>query len=101
MAREGQVRGYHPMYGYASAETHISIVGEHVRVEQLSASEVRLVTGRDITPEEGENQANFARRALHGAFRILWGVLDGPKIEIRSTDPELWNPPNATAGGTS
>jgi hypothetical protein len=93
MAREGKVQGYKPMYGYSSAEAHISIVGEHVRVESIDDRHVRLVTGRELSPSEIETQANFARRQLHGAFKVLWGVLDGPKIEFRGTDPNLWNPP--------
>jgi len=96
MAREAKVPGYETFYRYASAEAHISIVGEHVRVERVSDTEARLVTGRDFSPGEIDGMANFARRQLHGAFKTMWGVLDGPKITFHSTDPALWNAPNAT-----
>jgi len=33
----------------------------------------------------------FARRALHDSFKIFWGQLEGPPVEIRTEDPRAWS----------
>lgn len=95
MANEAGIEGYSPTYRFMSAEAHATAIGRHVRTLR-TGDIMKIETGRQVTPEEVEAAANFARRALHAAFKIMWSVFDGPSITISSTDPEGWrhSPPH-------
>jgi hypothetical protein len=91
MAEEGGVAGYDEGYRYLCGEAHVSILGTHVRVLTREDGGTRIVTGREIDAEEIEAHANFARRTLHGAFRVLWKVFDATPVNVNSEDPSLWD----------
>src|SRR5205823_8335891 len=83
LAKAGAVTGYAEAYGFFSSETHGTLVGEHVKVLTTSEGKVRITTGRHLSPEEVESLANFARRSLHAAFKMLWQVFDAPPVQVR------------------
>lgn len=92
MASEGKVEGYASMYGYLSAHVHTSIVGEHVVLEPGAEGRTTLTLGRALSQQDAEAHANFARRALHGSFRLMWKLFDAPRVDIRSRNPDTWRP---------
>jgi hypothetical protein len=92
MASESGLKGY-AIYALLSDDVHSGIVGEHMRI--LPAADARMVTlqaGQSLPESTKENSANFARRALHDSFKIFWGQIDGPPVELRSEDPRSWSP---------
>ncbi len=92
LAAAGGVTGYSEAYGFFSSETHGTLVGENVRIRPAAEGESKgtIKLGRSPGPNDVESLANFARRSLHGAFRIMWQVFDGPAVEIHTPNPELW-----------
>ncbi|MDQ6768886.1 MAG: DUF5677 domain-containing protein [Gemmatimonadota bacterium] len=90
MAEESGVLGYAETYGFLSAVAHIEMVGHHVRVTRGEDGLAHIEMGQSISDAEAEAHANFARRALHFAFRAMWGLFQGPSIQLRSEDPEKW-----------
>jgi len=89
MAEIAGVIGYDPLYGYMSGEAHASAMGRHIRTTQ-QGEKMQIHLGREATDKEIESSANFARRALHAAFRKMWEIFGGPKITVHSKDPEVW-----------
>ncbi len=89
MAEIAGVSGYDPLYAYMSGEAHASAMGRHIGIIQESGV-MNIHLGRNATEKEIQSSANFARRALHAAFKKMWDIFDGPKISIRSKDPEVW-----------
>ena len=82
--------GYAEAYGYFSAETHGTMLGQHVRIVNQGDGTAKLEAGRKISAESVESAANMARRLFHSAFKILWEVFNGPRIQFPSTDPDEW-----------
>ena len=89
MAAIAGVTGYDPLYGYMSGEAHASAMGRHIRTIQEGRM-MKVHLGRDATEKEIQSSANFARRALHAAFKKMWEIFGGRRITIRSKDPEVW-----------
>jgi hypothetical protein len=89
MAEVAGVSGYDPLYRYMSGEAHASAMGRHIRTAQEGPM-MKIHLGRDATEKEIQSSANFARRALHAAFKKMWDIFGGSKITIRSKDPEVW-----------
>jgi hypothetical protein len=89
MADEAGMVGHVPTYGFLSAEAHSAALGRHVSSAR-TGDMMSIETGRQMSPEEVESTANFARRAVHFAFKTIWGIFDAPKISFDSTDPEEW-----------
>ncbi len=89
MAEIAGVTGYDPLYAYMSGEAHASSMGRHIRTIQEGRM-MRVHLGREPTEKEIQSSANFARRALHAAFKKMWDIFGGPKITIHSKDPEVW-----------
>lgn len=92
MSAESDLKGYE-VYSMLSDDVHSGIVGEHLRV--LAGDEpgmVSLHVGDSLPTSTQEVSANFARRALHDSFKIFWGQLGGPPVEIRTEDPRAWSP---------
>ena len=81
--------GYETFYRAASSEVHGTAFGRHFRV-RADSKEGAIKIGREMSTMEVESSANFARRSLHNAFHAFWKVFDGPKIKLRSTNPEEW-----------
>lgn len=98
MARESGVAGYDPLYRILSAHAHVAIVGEHVRVIVNGERQAHIECGGSLREPERQANANFARRALHDSFKILWAhIMGSRKLEIRSRDPHLWFNESGTA----
>ena len=90
VAAAGDVTGYDEAYGYFSTESHGTLVGEHVKVVRTAEGRGQIKMGRELSPESVESLANFTRRSLHSAFKIMWRVLDAPPVVFRGEDPEVW-----------
>jgi len=90
VAAAGDMKGYAEAYGYFSTETHGTLMGEHVKVVRADDGKAHIKTGRTVDPKSVESLANFARRSLHSAFKIMWRVLDAPPVVFHGEDPELW-----------
>jgi hypothetical protein len=98
MTEPGKIAGYATTYSYLSAEAHVGIIGERVNLIDLGDGTGNITFGRDIPVEEMEAHANFARRAVKHAFKIMWAVFDGPAVQLRSPDPDEWEKPIPTLG---
>ena len=89
MAEAAGVRGYDPGYTHMSGEAHASAMGRHIRTTR-HGDMMNLEAGRRTTDKEVQASANYARRFLHVSFKTLWDVFGGPKITIRSENPDEW-----------
>lgn len=90
VAAAGNMTGYAEAYGFLSSETHGTLVGEHVKVVRTDDGMAHITTGRHLTSKEIESLANFARRSLHAAFKIMWHEFDAPRVVFHGDDPESW-----------
>ena len=99
MAEAAGVSGYDPGYTSMSGEAHASAMGRHITTIQ-DGRIMNVDAGRKATDKEVQASANFARRFLHVSFRTLWHVFGGPKIEIRSENPDDWLKKQVGGAGT-
>lgn len=92
LAAAGGVTGYTEAYGFFSSETHGTLVGENIKILPPETGETKgtIRMGRQPGPKDVDSLANFARRSLHGAFKIMWNVFDAPPVQVRTPDPEVW-----------
>lgn len=90
MAANSDVSGYDSGYDYMSAEAHSAVIGERVRLVEHGDGTGALILGREMTERNVEAAANFSRRAVKHAVRLMWHVLDAPKIRFRTSDPDQW-----------
>lgn len=93
LAATGDVTGYDQAYGYFSGETHASLPGQYVRIVPTGNGMATIQTGTRVQAEDVESMANFARRSLHSAFKVMWAIFDAPPIRINSKNPADWPPP--------
>lgn len=89
---ESDVTGYDTLYDYLSSESHSAMIGSRVQLQTKPDGTADLRFGRDFTAKDLESHANFARRALKHAFRLLWATLNGPPVRLTTEDPDLWTP---------
>lgn len=87
------VTGHAQSYPFLSSEVHGTLVGENIKIiaPQKGEKKGEIKFGRQPGPRDIEALANFARRALHGAFKIMWRVFNGPKVQVQTPDPDLWH----------
>ena len=91
MAEAAGITGYDDTFDFLSGEAHASTVGDRVRVQPDEESgQARVLLGSWVSSPDEQAQANFTRRALKHSFRILWEVVDGPKVSLRTPDPDEW-----------
>ena len=90
MAELGHVAGYDDGYRYMCGEAHVSVIGGHVRVLDREDGGVRIMTGAECPDSEVEAHANFARRNLHSAFRLLWQAVEAGPVQVPTEDPADW-----------
>jgi hypothetical protein len=92
LAAAGGMRGYDEAYGFFSSETHGTLIGENVTLVAPADGETKgtISFGRRHGPNDVESLANFARRSMHSAFKIMWQIFDAPAVEVRTPNPELW-----------
>lgn len=90
LLRESMIGGVPELYGPLSGSAHASRAGRYYRLELMQGDEIRIHTGRSIPHDERELCANFARRLLHGAFKIMWRANGGAPTRLETSDPEEW-----------
>jgi hypothetical protein len=90
MAEQGGVKGYDDAYAWLSSEAHGSAMGHHANVTPAGDGNVKIRLGRAMPVEDVEATANFARRALHSSFKVLWAHFALPKVTVGTSDPESW-----------
>lgn len=90
MMDESGIEGTGPLYKHLCAEGHGAIGEMNVDLAPTREGTMRVSLGRNVHPTDVQSLANFARRALHGGLRLQLGAFDGPKVTLRTTDPEEW-----------
>ncbi|MFN0181130.1 MAG: DUF5677 domain-containing protein [Gemmatimonadales bacterium] len=90
LAAKSGVKGYDVLYGPLSGSSHAARAGRYFRLIAVQDGRVEVRTGWPSSPEERETQANFARRILHSAFKIMWEENGGGPVHFKTTNPEDW-----------
>jgi hypothetical protein len=90
LASKSGVRGYDSLYGPLSGSAHAARAGRYYRLQQVHGGRIQVHTGWSSSEEERETHANFARRILHSAFKIMWDENGGGPLSLKTTDPEVW-----------
>lgn len=83
------MKGYDTFYAPLSGSVHAARAGRYFTVS-ADGDQVTLRTGWEIGLEEREVQSNFARRLLHGSFKIMWDANGGKGLAFNSTNPDEW-----------
>lgn len=87
-----EIAGFKPysVYKHLSIESHGGIVGRHAVVIRESESSDSLTMGSSLDDLEVESTANFGRRMLHATFKAAWDGIGGPKVDLKTANPDEW-----------
>ena len=91
MMDKSGIEGHGPLYKYLSGEAHGAIGEANVDLIPTEGDDVLQISlERRIPPKDVESLANFVRRAVHNSLGLLVDALNGPKVTLKTTDPEAW-----------
>jgi len=63
---------------------------ERKDLELLADDTIQIHTGWPSSDDERETHANFARRILHSAFKVMWEENGGGPVNFKTSNPEEW-----------
>jgi hypothetical protein len=86
------IAGFKPysVYKHLSVESHGGIVGRHAVLVRESEGSGSFTVGSSLDDLEVESTANFGRRMLHATFKAAWDGIGGPKVELKTSNPDEW-----------
>jgi hypothetical protein len=87
VAERAGLTGFHRLWGHLSARSHAGRAGRGVRFGEVNGNKQGVTIGEVLSELDAEAHANFSRRALHAAFRCLWGHFESPHIVLPTPDP--------------
>jgi hypothetical protein len=100
LVARGGMAGFDKFYGPLSGSAHAARSGRYFRIVKRGDDHF-VTTGWPINGEEAEVQSNFARRVLHGAFKIMWSENGGAAGSLNTSNPNDWLRPAASASDLS
>jgi hypothetical protein len=87
MAEEAKVQGYDEAYGLISGHVHSARTGRYVRFVPSGPSQIQVEVDHDMSSEEIDVMANFARRVLRSSAGFVWEELSGESVNFVTPAP--------------